>query len=149
MSQLVFRGNSYEKLQSSRQIYSTSHELIYRRRSSVGQRNNIIRSRKTALLLQLETSSYADSSFIYRGCRVSPQPSFNRIRKTIQPGGFIRSRMTAELIGVDPSPSLSVTVRPGGFLRSRPLAALLEVKVASAICKKRVYRGVQFNLPNL
>ena len=66
-----------------------------------------------------------------------------RSRRTIQSGGFIRSRMTAELIGVEPSPTPSLTVRPGGFLRSRPLAILLGVD-STPFVRKRIYRGVQY-----
>jgi hypothetical protein len=51
--------------------------------------------------------------------------------------------MTAELIGVEPSPSPSLTVRPGGFLRSRSLANLLGVEAAPLV-RKRIYRGVQY-----
>ena len=36
-----------------------------------------------------------------------------------------------------------VTVRPGGFLRSRPLAILLGVD-STPFVQKRIYRGVQY-----
>ena len=51
--------------------------------------------------------------------------------------------MTAELIGVEPAPISSPTVRPGGFLRSRPLATLLGVEPL-LIASNKIYRGVQY-----
>ena len=51
--------------------------------------------------------------------------------------------MTAELIGVEPSPTSSLTVRPGGFLRSRPLAILLGVEINPFVFKK-IYRGIEY-----
>ncbi len=145
MSQLVFRGNSYEKMEGSRVECLTPLELVYRRRVSINSRNNIIRSKKTALLLQLDNSTNTNCRLVYRGCLVSPYSSCNRSKRTIQPGGFIRSRMTAELIGVDPSPVSRATVRPGGFLRSRRLAALLEIESTLTSCLKKVYRGVEYS----
>lgn len=143
MSRYVFRGHSYEKLARSSDVSTTSRELIYRKKSSVEQQNHIIRSKETAQLLDLDISPSTDSGLVYRGCHVSPQVFPLRSRRTIQPGGFIRSRMTAELIGVEPSPTSSLTVRPGGFLRSRPLANLLGVD-STPFVRKRIYRGVQY-----
>ena len=145
MSRYVFRGHSYEKFARSSDISTTSRELIYRKKSSVEQQNHIIRSKETAQLLDLDISPSTDRGLVYRGCHVSPQVFPLRSRRTIQPGGFIRSRMTAELIGVEPSPSPtpSLTVRSGGFLRSRPLAILLGVD-STPFVPKRIYRGVQY-----
>jgi hypothetical protein len=143
MSRYVFRGHSYEKLARSIDVSATSRELTYKKKSLVDQQNHIIRSRETARLLDLDFSPLPDNRLIYRGCPVLPKPSSLRSRRTIQLGGFIRSRMTAELIGVEPSPSPSLTVRPGGFLRSRSLATLLGVD-ASPFVRKRIYRGVQY-----
>ena len=143
MSRYVFRGHSYEKLARSIDVSATSRELAYKKKSFVDQQNHIIRSRETARLLDLDFSPLPDNRLIYRGCPVLPKLSSLRSRRTIQLGGFIRSRMTAELIGVEPSPSPSLTVRPGGFLRSRSLANLLGVEAAPLV-RKRIYRGVQY-----
>lgn len=143
MSRYVFRGHSYEKLARSIDVSATSRELTYKKKSFFDQQNHIIRSRETARLLDLDFSPLPDNRLIYRGCPVLPKLSSLRSRRTIQLGGFIRSRMTAELIGVEPSPSPSLTVRPGGFLRSRSLANLLGVEAAPLV-RKRIYRGVQY-----
>ena len=143
MSRYVFRGHSYEKLARSIDVSATSRELTYKKKSLVDQQNHIIRSRETARLLDLDFSPLPDNRLVYRGCPVLPNLSSLRSRRTIQLGGFIRSRMTAELIGVEPSPSPSLTVRPGGFLRSRSLANLLGVEAAPLV-RKRIYRGVQY-----
>ena len=141
MSRYVFRGHAYDKLPTSADI-SASRQLVYSRSSVVERESYIIRSKETARLLNLDLSPPTDRRFVYRGCDVLPRPSALRLRRTIQPGGFIRSRMTAELIGVEPTPSPSHTVRPGGFLRSRALANLLGVDPAPLL-PTRVYRGVK------
>ncbi len=144
MSHYVFRGNSYEKLMRSSKVSVISKELVYRKKPALDPSENIIRSQKTAQLLQLETRPKPGLRLVYRGCVVSPQPSVIQRRRSIQPGGFIRSRMTAELIGVNPSSSSPcLTVREGGILRSRRLAALIGVE-SSAMTRKRVYRGVEY-----
>ena len=142
MSRYVFRGHSYEKLARSADSL-TSQQLIYRQRPSVDLQNHIIRSKETAKLLELDISPFTERRLFYRGCPVLQQVSSLRSRRTIQPGGFIRSRMTAELIGVEPSPTSSLTVRPGGFLRSRPLAILLGVEINPFVFKK-IYRGIEY-----
>jgi hypothetical protein len=142
MSRYVFRGYAYDKLPTSADI-SASRQLVYSRSSVVERESYIIRSKETARLLNLDLSPPTDRRLVYRGCDVLPRPSALRLRRTIQPGGFIRSRMTAELIGVEPTPSPSHTVRPGGFLRSRALANLLGVDPAPLL-PTRVYRGVKY-----
>jgi len=142
MSRYVFRGHAYDKLPTSADI-SASRQLVYSRSSAVERESYIIRSKETARLLNLDLSPPTDRRLVYRGCDVLPRPSALRLRRTIQPGGFIRSRMTAELIGVEPTPSPSHTVRPGGFLRSRALANLLGVDPAPLL-PTRVYRGVEY-----
>jgi hypothetical protein len=141
-SRYVFRGHAYDKLPTSADI-SASRQLVYSRSSVVERESYIIRSKETARLLNLDLSPPTDRRLVYRGCDVLPRPSALRLRRTIQPGGFIRSRMTAELIGVEPTPSPSHTVRPGGFLRSRALANLLGVDPAPLL-PTRVYRGVKY-----
>lgn len=142
MSRYVFRGHAYDKLPTSADI-SASRQLVYSRSSAVERESYIIRSKETARLLNLDLSPPTDRRLVYRGCDVLPRPSALRLRRTIQPGGFIRSRMTAELIGVEPTPSPSHTVRPGGFLRSRALANLLGVDPAPFV-PTRIYRGVKY-----
>ena len=142
MSSYVFRGHSYEKLAISANSLA-SQQLFYRQRPSVDLQNHIIRSKETAKLLELDISPFTESRLIYRGCPVLPQVSSFPSRRTIQPGGFIRSRMTAELIGVEPYPTPSLTVRPGGFLRSRPLAILLGVETNPFVFTK-IYRGIEY-----
>ena len=142
MSRYVFRGHAYDKLPTSADI-SASRQLVYSRSSVVERESYIIRSKETARLLNLDLSPPTDRRLVYRGCDVLPRPSALRVRRTIQPGGFIRSRMTAELIGVEPTPSPSHTVRPGGFLRSRALANLLGVDSAPFV-PARIYRGVKY-----
>ena len=143
MSCYVFRGHSYEKLARSTDVSTTSRELIYKKKSPTDRQNHIIRSKETAALLDLAISPSTESRLVYRGCPVLPQASSLRSRKTIQPGGFIRSRITAELIGVEPAPISTPTVRPGGFLRSRPFATLLGVEPL-LIASNKIYRGVQY-----
>ena len=142
MSRYVFRGHAYDKLPTSADI-PASRQLVYSRSSVVERESYIIRSKETARLLNLDLSPPTDRRLVYRGCDVLPRPSALRLRRTIQPDGFIRSRMTAELIGVEPTPSPSHTVRPGGFLRSRALANLLGVDPAPLL-PTRVYRGVKY-----
>lgn len=142
MSRYVYRGHAYDKLPTSADI-SASRQLVYSRSSVVERESYINRSKETARLLNLDLSPPTDRRLVYRGCDVLPRPSALRLRRTIQPGGFIRSRMTAELIGVEPTPSPSHTVRPGGFLRSRALANLLGVDPAPLL-PTRVYRGVKY-----
>jgi|TARA_A100001011_G_C14224613_1_gene806027 hypothetical protein len=70
---------------------SQSSQLIYRRSAFKQGSTGVIRSAKTAELLQLNPEqSEVDSS-----------PS-NRFRQPVQPGGVIRSRLTAELLGITP-----------------------------------------------
>lgn len=142
MSRYVYRGHAYDKLPTSADI-SASRQLVYSRSSVVERESYINRSKETARLLNLDLSPPTDRRLVYRGCDVLPRPSALRLRRTIQPGGFIRSRMTAELIGVEPTPSPSHTVRPGGFLRSRALANLLGVDPTPFV-PTRIYRGVKY-----
>lgn len=142
MSRYVYRGHAYDQLPTSADI-SASRQLVYSRSSVVERESYIIRSKETARLLNLDLSPPTDRRLVYRGCDVLPRPSALRLRRTIQPGGFIRSRMTAELIGVEPTPSPSHTVRPGGFLRSRALANLLGVDPTPFV-PTRIYRGVKY-----
>ena len=73
----------------------SANQLLYRP-ASIGQAAKpIIRSSKTAALLQLEHHDDITSTFVGQGLSGSR-------RRTVQPGGFIRSRMTAELLRIQP-----------------------------------------------
>lgn len=79
---------------------TTSKQLLYRP-ASVGKAvKPMIRSVKTAALLQLERNNDAHG-LLDEGAMSVPR------RRTVQPGGFIRSRMTAELLGIEPSGPIS------------------------------------------
>ena len=70
---------------------SQSSQLVYRRSAFKQESTGVIRSAKTAELLQLKPEqSEVDSSLS------------NRFRQPVQPGGVIRSRLTAELLGITP-----------------------------------------------
>lgn len=66
-------------------------QLLYRRKSDRVQDRAVIRSKKTAALLQLDADHVAALSS-------ASDPA--RYRRTVQPGGFIRSRKTAQLLGI-------------------------------------------------
>ena len=85
-------GVQSTRIDSSKSV----HQLRYRPGALDDRKPRaIIRSAKTATLLQLSEST--DS------CSTDEKASLSRRRRTLQPGGFIRSRMTAELLGVEPS----------------------------------------------
>ncbi len=73
----------------------SANQLLYRPASAGQATKPIIRSSKTAALLQLEHSDETTTAVVGQGLSSSR-------RRTVQPGGFIRSRMTAELLGVQP-----------------------------------------------
>ena len=70
---------------------SQSSQLIYRRSAFKQRSKGVIRSAKTAELLQLSP----EQSVVDRS-QSSP------FRQPVQPGGVIRSRLTAELLGITP-----------------------------------------------
>ena len=66
-------------------------QLLYRREVFDSPMRSLIRSRKTADLLQLHSLDAASN----------PQDADPEVRsQPVQPGGFIRSRRTAELLGI-------------------------------------------------
>ena len=85
--------DAMSKLQSQTQKVQTS-QLLYRPSDRKTTSGEIIRSKKTAALLSLSRD----------GANESDQPfasgSLARL-KPLRRGGFLRSRMTAELLGVD------------------------------------------------
>ena len=82
------------KLKSQTQKVKTS-QLLYRPSDRKATSGEIIRSKKTAQLLRLpqDGTHAADPSFVaeIESARLKP----------LRRGGFLRSRMTAELLGVD------------------------------------------------
>ena len=81
--------NSKTQRQSSdsADLSRTKSQLLYRSSFAKRESITIIRSEKTADLLHLDRNSSLNADII------SPSVS-------IQPGGFIRSRLTAELLGI-------------------------------------------------
>ena len=143
MSALTFRGVRYESSAASSHYDPSLKKLVYRR---FAKDERLIRSSKTAALLRLDPSSSEFTRLVYRGVPVR-HISVSRLDKApIQVGGFIRSRMTAELIGINPVESLkasSTSVRMGGMIRSRTTAELLSFDCSQGE-RLRVYRGVVY-----
>ena len=143
MSALTFRGVRYESSAASSHYDPSLKKLVYRRFAR-GER--LIRSSKTAALLRLDPSSSEFTRLVYRGVPVR-HISVSRLDKApIQVGGFIRSRMTAELIGINPVGSLkasSTSVRIGEIIRSRTTAELLGFDFSKGD-RVRIYRGVVY-----
>ena len=137
MSVLTFRGVRYEQASSPSGSEAPVQRLVYR---SPAQEKRVIRSARTAALLQLEDPKES-SRFVYRGAPVRRLEAKRLDRAPIQPGGFIRSRMTAELLGINPVKAAGASVRPHGVVRSRATADLLKLGCARGK-SSRVYRGV-------
>ena len=139
MSVLTFRGVRYERGSLLSTSQAPVQQLVYR---SPVQEKRVIRSAPTAALLQLEDPK-EDARLVYRGVPVRSLEAKRLDRAPIQPGGFIRSRMTAELLGINPVKAPGASVRSRGFVRSRETADLLKLD-----CKRgkptRIYRGVPF-----
>tara|TARA_B100002051_G_scaffold45380_1_gene39928 strand:- start:1892 stop:2200 length:309 start_codon:yes stop_codon:yes gene_type:complete len=72
-------------------------QLVYRPDAARQKDEAIIRSAKTARLLRLKLNDHDHAT----GLMPSGSPT-SAHRRTVQPGGFIRSRMTAELLGIQP-----------------------------------------------
>ena len=79
---------------------TTSKQLLYRPAAVGRAAKPMIRSVKTAALLQLERND-VHHGLTDEGAMLVPR------RRTVQPGGFIRSRLTAELLGIQPSGPMS------------------------------------------
>ena len=85
--------DAMSKLQSQSKKVQTS-QLLYRPSDRKATSGEIIRSRKTAELLSLSRDGAQESNqSIASGCIARLKP--------LRRGGFLRSRMTAELLGVD------------------------------------------------
>ena len=139
MSALTFRGVRYERASLLSTSEAAVQQLVYR---SPAQETRIIRSAPTAALLQLEDPK-ADSRLVYRGVPVRPLQAKRLERASIQQGGVIRSRMTAELLGINPVKPAGAPVRPHGVVRSRATADLLNLD-CTRDKSSRVYRGVPY-----
>ena len=139
MSVLIFRGVHYERDLMFPAAEAPAQQLNYRSRA---QQERVIRSAQTAALLQLEDPKDC-SRLVYRGVPVRPLQAKRLDGGPIQQGGLIRSRMTAELLGINPVKAAGAPLRPHGVLRSRPTADLLKL-ACRRIKYSRVYRGVVY-----
>ena len=86
------REDAMSKLQSQSQKVQTS-QLLYRPSGRKTTKGEIIRSKKTAELLRLTQDGIQQSQ--------PPLATGSASVKPLRRGGFLRSRMTAELLGVD------------------------------------------------
>ena len=139
MSVLTFRGVRYERGSLSSGSEAPVKQLVYR---SAVQEKRVIRSAPTAELLQLKRPK-GDNRLVYRGVSVRSLQAKRLDRAPIQQGGVIRSRMTAELLGINPVKAAGAPVRPHGVVRSRATADLLKLDRTRAK-SSRVYRGVAY-----
>ncbi len=139
MSVLTFRGVRYERGSLSSGSEAPVKQLVYR---SAVQEKRVIRSAPTAELLQLEDPK-EDSRLVYRGVPVRSLQAKRLDRAPIQQGGVIRSRMTAELLGINPVKAAGAPVRPHGVVRSRATADLLKLD-RTRVKSTRVYRGIAY-----
>ena len=137
MSVLTFRGVHYERDSMLPGAKAPVQQLIYR---SPAHEERVIRSAQTAALLQLEDPKEF-SRLVYRGVPVRPLQAKRHHRGPIQQGGFIRSRMTAELLGINPVKPAGAPVRSHGVVRSRHTAELLRLD-CRRFKSSRLYRGV-------
>ena len=139
MSVLTFRGVRYERGSLSSGSEAPVKQLVYR---SAVQEKRVIRSAPTAELLQLKRPK-GDNRLVYRGVSVRSLQAKRLDRAPIQQGGVIRSRMTAELLGINPVKAAGAPVRPRGVVRSRATADLLKLDCTRAK-STRVYRGIAY-----
>ena len=139
MSVLTFRGVRYERGSLSTGSEAPVKQLVYR---SAVQEKRVIRSAPTAELLQLKRPK-GDNRLVYRGVSVRSLQAKRLDRAPIQQGGVIRSRMTAELLGINPVKAAGAPVRPHGVVRSRATADLLKLDCTKAK-STRVYRGIAY-----
>ncbi len=139
MSVLTFRGVRYERGSLLSTSEDSLQQLVYR---STAQEKRVIRSAPTAALLQLQDSK-DDDRLVYRGVPVHTLHDKRLERAPIQRGGVLRSRMTAELFGINPVKGAGAPVRPHGVVRSRATAELLELDCTRGKLLRR-YRGVPY-----
>ncbi|WP_156957565.1 hypothetical protein [Synechococcus sp. KORDI-52] len=139
MSVLTFRGVRYERGSQLSNSEVPVQRLVYR---SPAQEKRVIRSAPTAALLQLEDPK-EETPLVYRSVPVRPLQAKRLDRAPIQRGGIIRSRMTAELLGINPVKAAGAPVHPHGVVRSRATAHLLGLDSARSK-PTRVYRGIAY-----
>ena len=139
MSVLTFRGVRYERGSLSSGSEAPVKQLVYR---SAVQEKRVIRSAPTAELLQLKRPK-GDNRLVYRGVSVRSLQAKRLDRAPIQQGGVIRSRMTAELLGINPVKAAGAPIRPRGVVRSRATADLLKLD-CTRVKLTRVYRGIAY-----
>ena len=139
MSALTFRGVRYERGSLHATSEAPAQQLVYR---SPAQEKRLIRSAPTAALLRLEGPK-EKARLVYRGVPVRALQVKRLDRAPIQRGGVIRSRMTAELLGINPVKAAGAPVRPHGVVRSRATADLLKLDCTRGKAS-RVYRGVAY-----
>ena len=139
MSALTFRGVRYERTSLHATSEAPVQQLVYR---SSAQEKRVIRSAPTAALLQLEGPK-EKVRLVYRGVPVRSLQAKRLDRAPIQRGGVLRSRMTAELLGINPVKAAGAPVRPHGVVRSRATADLLKLDCTRGK-SSRVYRGVVY-----
>ena len=137
MSLLTFRGVRYEQGAVPSGLGAPLQQLVYR---SPAQEKRVIRSAPTAALLQLE-GPCESNRLVYRGVPVRSLQAKRLDRAPIQGGGVIRSRMTAELLGINPVKAVGTPVRSYGIVRSRATADLLKLDCTRGKSSRR-YRGV-------
>ena len=139
MSLLTFRGVRYERGSLLTTSDAPFKQLVYR---TPLQEKRVIRSAPTAALLKLEGPK-GDTRLVYRGVPVRSLQAKRLDRASIQRGGILRSRMTAELLDINPVKASGAAVRPHGVVRSRAIAELLKLDCTRGK-SSRVYRGVAY-----
>ena len=139
MSVLTFRGVRYEQGSLLTTSEAPVQQLVYR---TPVLEKRVIRSAPTAALLKLEGPK-ADTRFVYRGVPVLSLQAKRLHHAPIQQGGILRSRMTAELLGINPVKTSGAPVRPHGVVRSRSTAELLKLDCTRGKLP-RMYRAVAY-----
>ena len=141
MSVLTFRGVRYERGSLLTTSEAPVQQLVYRTPAQE-QEKRVIRSAPTAALLKLEGPK-AYTRLVYRGVTVRSLQAKRLDRAPIQQGGVLRSRMTAELLGINPVKAPGASVRPHGVVRSRATAELLKLDCTRGKFS-RMYRAVAY-----
>lgn len=139
MSTLTFRGIRYERFQKPE--LAASETALFAARPSLRRRTAVELSPPSGAPLPSDTP--AERTRVYRLVRYQAGASRPVPRRSIREGGIIRSRLTAELLGIDPAGRQSDPVRPGGIIRSRRTAELLGLN-PRLLLKRHQYRGIAY-----
>ena len=143
MSVLTFRGVRYERASLLTTSEAPVQQLVYRTPAREReQEKRVVRSAPTAALLKLEGPK-ADTRLVYRGVTVQSLQAKRLDRAPIQQGGVVRSRMTAELLGINPVKAPGASFRRHGVVRSRATAELLKLDCTRGKFS-RMYRAVAY-----